>query len=102
HASSSQTMPASASAAPDWEQFSEEIHCPLCDYNLRGLVDPRCPECGFKFEWGEILARDKFTHPFLFEHHAERNVRSMLRTLVATNLPRRFWRTLKPTHDVKR
>jgi hypothetical protein len=20
--------------------------CPVCDYNLRGIVEPRCPECG--------------------------------------------------------
>jgi hypothetical protein len=28
--------------------------CPVCDYDLRGTVEPRCPECGETFtvqEW---------------------------------------------------
>ncbi len=25
-------------------------HCSRCDYDLRGLVEPRCPECGLPFE----------------------------------------------------
>lgn len=24
--------------------------CPLCEYNLRGLLSPRCPECGRDLE----------------------------------------------------
>src|SRR3954471_8593244 len=23
-----------------------DVPCPLCQYNLRGLLSPRCPECG--------------------------------------------------------
>ena len=23
-----------------------DVACPLCQYNLRGLMSPRCPECG--------------------------------------------------------
>jgi hypothetical protein len=29
---------------PDWERIDEEIYCPLCNYNLRGLTVARCPE----------------------------------------------------------
>jgi hypothetical protein len=25
---------------------SQELHCRRCDYILRGLSEPRCPECG--------------------------------------------------------
>jgi hypothetical protein len=25
---------------------SEYLHCPKCDYILKGLSEPRCPECG--------------------------------------------------------
>jgi hypothetical protein len=25
-----------------------DVACPLCEYNLRGLLTPRCPECGRK------------------------------------------------------
>ena len=27
-----------------------DISCPLCRYNLRGLLSPRCPECGRDLE----------------------------------------------------
>jgi hypothetical protein len=36
---------------PDWSTLSTELSCPLCEYNLRGLTDSRCPECGFAFTW---------------------------------------------------
>ncbi len=25
--------------------------CPQCSYNLTGLIDPQCPECGHRFNW---------------------------------------------------
>jgi hypothetical protein len=25
---------------------NRDVGCPLCEYNLRGLTSPRCPECG--------------------------------------------------------
>lgn len=36
--------------------FSEDVPCPHCSYNLRGLVEPRCPECGRVFDQGVLLA----------------------------------------------
>jgi hypothetical protein len=36
-------------------------------------------------------------HPFLFEHHPERNLRSFFRTLWGTLTPTRFWKSLSPT-----
>ncbi len=39
-------------------QFSEAefpIVCPKCDYLLRGLTVPRCPECGRDFDRGRLL-----------------------------------------------
>jgi hypothetical protein len=29
---------------------SKPGHCRVCDYDLRGLPEPRCPECGTQFE----------------------------------------------------
>jgi hypothetical protein len=29
----------------DWLR-DRDVPCPLCSYNLRGLMTPRCPECG--------------------------------------------------------
>ena len=49
-------IPPSARANP--AQFSEAefpIVCPKCDYLLRGLTVPRCPECGRDFDRGRLL-----------------------------------------------
>lgn len=32
------------------------ITCPTCGYNLTGLAESRCPECGSKFTLDELLA----------------------------------------------
>ena len=31
--------------------------CPNCDYNLTGLIERRCPECGEPFDLGEARFR---------------------------------------------
>jgi hypothetical protein len=78
----------------------QDLHCPLCDYNLRGLTEPRCPECGHRSTWDELRNRLRL-HPYLFEHHPERNVRSFLRTIAGLLLPRRFWRAVLPTMQIR-
>lgn len=85
-------------APPDWAAIDREILCPLCDYNLRGLTEPRCPECGHQFEWQKVLVAGDNRHPYLFEHHPRRNIGSFLRTLRGSLLPRRFWKALLPIH----
>lgn len=35
---------------PDWN-----LHCPQCNYPLRGLSKHRCPECGNAFEIEELI-----------------------------------------------
>jgi rubredoxin len=82
--------------APDWSRIDRDIACPLCGYNLRGLVEPRCPECGYVFEWGPLLNPPP-SHPYLFEHR--RGMRAFACTLVATLAPNRFWALLQPTHE---
>jgi hypothetical protein len=78
---------------------TEDVHCPLCEYDLRGLSDPnpRCPECGYSFTWAELRDPRRRAHPFLFEHHPSRNLWSFFRTITATCLPRRFWASLYPS-----
>jgi hypothetical protein len=73
-----------------------DLACPFCTYNLRGLVEPRCPECGYAFAWTDLF-QDRLVHPFLFEHHLRRNIWSFLKTLVAGLRPIRFWSTLRPS-----
>ncbi len=91
-------MPETAeSSAPDWDAIAHEVLCPLCEYNLRGLSEARCPECGYRFEWDVITDPAARPHPFAFENHPERNVRSFFRTLWGTLTPTRFWKSLSPT-----
>jgi hypothetical protein len=86
-------------AAPDLHATAE-LSCPLCGYNLRGLTEPRCPECGFAFTWAELLDAKRDQHPWLFEHGRGRNVRTFLATYARTSVPRRFWRTVTPANPV--
>ena len=86
-----------ATAAPDWAAIQGRVLCPLCDYDLRGLVEPRCPECGYAFAWPELFDPELKAHPYLFEHNPRRNVRSFVRTLLGGLRPRRFWNSLRPT-----
>jgi hypothetical protein len=30
------------------------LRCPRCEYNLTGLTEPRCPECGTAFGWDDV------------------------------------------------
>lgn len=86
----------SADGPPDWEHGAADVQCPLCGYNLRGLAEPRCPECGYAFAWRDLLDPRRQKHPYLFEHHLNRPVRSFVRTLVGGLRPRAFWTGLDP------
>jgi hypothetical protein len=87
--------PADPAAAAD--TAGEQVLCPLCDYDLRGLAEPRCPECGYAFDWNDLRDPARRKHRYLFEHHPERNVRSFVRTMIGGLLPRRFWTRLLPS-----
>ena len=89
---------ADGATAPDWAKIREEVHCPLCDYNLRGISEARCPECGYRFEWPDLLTR-RFYHPYLFEHARRRRVKAFLKTLVRNFHPGEFWTTVRPHMD---
>src|SRR5438477_10336608 len=90
---------ADASAPP---ALDDKLLCPLCDYDLRGLIEPRCPECGYRFEWAELRDPTRRLHPYLFEHHPERNVRALIRTFRTSLRPWRFWSQLFPTQAPRR
>lgn len=42
---------------------AENIACPTCGYNLTGLSELRCPECGDRFTINEILAAQPGREP---------------------------------------
>src|SRR5437773_3061592 len=88
-------------STPDWSKISTEIICPLCDYNLRGLEKPRCPECGCRFSWWEVLDPSRKVHPYLYEHHPEHGFRTFWKTAAATMLPTMFWRKLLPGYHTR-
>lgn len=87
---------------PNWSVIGHDVLCPLCEYNLRGLSQPRCPECGYHFDWPEVLDPVRRPHPRLFEHHPERNLRSFFQTALDGLRPRKFWRSLNPAQPSSR
>jgi hypothetical protein len=86
--------------APDWND-AVELACPLCAYSLRGLTDPRCPECGFAFTWAELLDAKRDQHPWLFEHGRGWSGRRFVGTWARAALPWRFWRAVTPANPVR-
>jgi hypothetical protein len=96
------TGPTEAPPVLDTPEARDQLECPLCRYSLRGLgagqAEPRCPECGYRFSWHELLRARQYRHPYLFEHHGR--PRSFVRTLVAGLSPRRFWSSLNAGHAI--
>ena len=83
-------------AGPDWAAIEYDVFCPLCEYNLRGLSEPRCPECGYRSDWPDLLNPNRAPHPYLFEHHPEQNWWSYRQTVRGACRPKRFWTSLHP------
>src|SRR5258706_13751214 len=86
--------------AIDWSSITATVECPLCLYNLRGLTESRCPECGYHFEWADLLDPQRCRHRYLFEHHPRRNWWSFFRTLAAGLRPHKFWHELNPRQTI--
>jgi hypothetical protein len=87
--------------APDWTTREKDLLCPLCGYNLRGLTESRCPECGFKFQWQELFDAEKDCESFLFEYGKGRNRQTFQQTFLRTWRARRFWNEVNPARPVK-
>lgn len=89
-----------SAAAPDWSTINRDILCPLCDYNLKMLTEPRCPECGHRFEWADVLAEDRELRGF-FEHARGRWLMSIFWTWLASLFSLWFWKRVKTTDPVR-
>jgi hypothetical protein len=85
---------------PDWSDPANELACPLCEYNLRGLIEPRCPECGFSFRWAELIDGQRNNNHYLFEHQNKRNIWSFWKTYWRDCRPRQFWTEVNPAQPV--
>lgn len=96
------TIASQLQSPPDWSSVTTTIRCPLCEYELRGLTEPRCPECGKQFAWRQLLDPSERLHPYLFEHHPERNARSFIQTAFGGLNPWRFWSALQPQQPSSR
>jgi hypothetical protein len=91
----SSTDSSSISTATPSAPAERELHCPICDYNLRGLPDPRCPECGFAFQWDDLV-REQPPFPHFFETSRAHHPRAFLHTLFRSAIALQFWRALHP------
>jgi hypothetical protein len=89
--------PPADSTIPANDLVARDVQCPMCGYNLRGLIEPRCPECGFTFLWVELMDPARWVHAYVFEHHPHRNVWSFFKTLIGGLWPGRFWDSLTPS-----
>ena len=93
------TLPIESSAGaavPDWSTLDIELHCPRCDYNLKMLTSPRCPECGLTFEWDELIrATRNELHVPIFEYQwRTRPVQSFFETILRCMFPWTLWRRI--------
>ena len=86
-------IPLTPEGLPDWPAIDFDVHCSRCGYNLRTLTTPRCTECGFQFNWQELIRGLFNRNPRLFEHNwRERPIRSYLRAVfVPMFWPKSFW-----------
>jgi hypothetical protein len=82
--------------AVDQPELTRELRCPRCEYDVRMLPKPRCPECGLEFAWTDILAAAELRQRTpLFEYRwRERPLRSFFGTLVRTLYPPWLWRSV--------
>ena len=93
--------PVSFDEAPDWDVFEDEIECPLCGYNLRGLEHAKCPECGSLFLWRDLLDPNRRMHESLFEYHNGSTVKGFAASLFAGINPIRFWESIHPVLPIR-
>lgn len=45
----------SVTTGPDWQRIAFDVACGRCGRDLRGCVEPRCPNCELEFEWNDVL-----------------------------------------------
>ncbi len=86
------------------ERIEENARCPICDYRLQGLSEPRCPECGESFEWDDLRRPLFRCHRYLYED--QDGVRSSFSraclTYLAAHFPARFWQSIVRERPIRR
>jgi hypothetical protein len=79
---------------------TDELNCPLCGYDLRGLPEHRCPECGHAFDVAELRQAKLEKRDWLFEHAPRRLARSFLKTMLVSLRPWRFWKRVSAAIEI--
>ncbi len=71
----------------------DALHCPKCAYNVFGLSERRCPECGDTFDWRKVLDVARAQTSRQFEQNWWGNpLPALLRTWrLAALQPRKLW-----------
>ena len=70
----------------------DALACPLCGYDLRGLPEHRCPECGHAFDPDALRQARDARRPWFFEHAPRgRRARAFGLTTRAALDPVGFW-----------
>jgi hypothetical protein len=79
----------------EWDEVVplRDSRCAECGYQLHGLTEPRCPECGTPFSWDDVLAAARSRQNRLIEHWRRHPIiRTLLRTWwLAAFRPRKLW-----------
>ena len=78
----------------------DALTCPLCGYDLRGLPEDRCPECGHAFDPASLRDARRSSPAWSFEHATSHRVRAFVGTFGRSLTPWRFWRELSPASVV--
>lgn len=84
--------------------------CPRCRYDLSGATASwsescpcagRCPECGFDFDWANLLRSDRQRDERFIEHTRRRRriPVAAIRTLARSLYPPGFWSWIKLHHE---
>src|SRR5688500_17127114 len=78
---------------------ADALNCPLCGYDLRGLPENRCPECGHAFD-PEELRQAKLERREWFFEHAKRLVRPFILTSLVSLRPFTFWTRVRAADEI--
>lgn len=80
--------------------------CPRCGYDLEGAraawndscpLTGVCSECGYGFEWADVLRTDRQIVPWFYEHaRSWWRLDTAFRTWVVSLWPPAFWRGVQP------
>lgn len=66
--------------------------CTRCGYALLGLREPRCPECGESFRWGDLQPPDDLQQTLQWQAKVERTKLLVGGTLLGLSIAAILWR----------